>query len=171
MRIAELDTSRPQRRGSEFAELLGRVRQAGLLGRRQTYYTLKIVSHVLLYLAGWAAFVLLGDSWWQLLTAAYLAVLFTQTGFLGHDAGHGQIFRTRRADRVAGLLLGNLGIGLAYGWWVDKHHRHHAHPNQEGFDPDISGDFVGQTRNADLFLLAGTTRLTGPGSQAAPCRG
>ena len=31
---------------------------------------------------------LLGDSWWQLLTAAYLAVVFTQIAFMGHDAGH-----------------------------------------------------------------------------------
>jgi fatty acid desaturase len=40
------------------------------------------------------------------------------------------------------MLHGNLGIGLAYGWWVDKHHRHHAHPNQEDHDPDISGESI-----------------------------
>ena len=33
----------------------------------------------------------------------------------------------------------HLAIGLAFGWWVDEHHRHHAHPNQEGLAPDISG--------------------------------
>lgn len=26
---------------------------------------------------------------------------------------------------------------MGFGWWVDKHHRHHTHPNQEGHDPDI----------------------------------
>ena len=36
------------------------------------------------------------------------------------------------------MLLGNLGIGLSYGWWVSKHNRHHAHPNTEGADPDIT---------------------------------
>jgi len=36
------------------------------------------------------------------------------------------------------VLLGNLGIGLSYGWWVDKHSRHHVHPNTEGADPDIA---------------------------------
>jgi fatty acid desaturase len=65
-------------------------------------------------------------------------VVFTQIGFLGHDAGHRQVFSTRRASYIAGILLGNLGIGLSYGWWVDKHNRHHAHPNQEGADPDIA---------------------------------
>jgi fatty acid desaturase len=88
------------------------------------------------------AFVFIGNSWWQLLTAAFLAIVFTQTGFLGHDAGHRQIFRSRRANEIAGLLHGNVGIGLAFGWWVDKHHRHHAHPNQEGLDPDISGEAI-----------------------------
>jgi fatty acid desaturase len=58
-------------------------------------------------------------------------------GFLGHDAGHRQIFTSRRASYVTGLLIGNLGIGLSYGWWVDKHNRHHVHPNTEA-DPDIS---------------------------------
>src|SRR5690606_22705810 len=32
---------------------------------------------------------------------------------------------------------GNLAIGLSYGWWVDKHNRHHAHPNHEDRDPDV----------------------------------
>jgi len=82
--------------------------------------------------------VLVGDSWWQLAVAAFLAVVFTQLGFLGHDAGHRQVSGSRRASRVLGVLLGNLGIGLSYGWWVDKHNRHHAHPNTEGADPDIS---------------------------------
>jgi fatty acid desaturase len=130
------------RRGSDYAELLGRVRQAGLLDRRPTYYTVKIAINALLIVAGWTVFVLLGDSWWQLATAAYLAVVFTHTGFLGHDAGHRQIFRSRRANQLVGLLHGNLAIGLAFGWWVDKHHRHHAHPNQEGLDPDISGKAI-----------------------------
>ena len=37
--------------------------------------------------AGWGVFFLLGRSWWQLLVAVFLAVMFTQTGFIGHDAG------------------------------------------------------------------------------------
>ncbi len=125
------------RRGSEYAELSRQVRQAGLLERRPGYYAWKIAVTVGLLAAGWAVFVVVGDSWWQLAVAAILAVVFTQVGFLGHDAGHRQVFGTRRASYVAGILLGNLGIGLSYGWWVDKHNRHHAHPNTEGADPDI----------------------------------
>jgi fatty acid desaturase len=130
------------RRGSDFAELMRLVRQSGLLQRRPVFYTVRITANLLMFTAGWTAFVLLGDTWWQLLTAAYLAVVFTQSGFIGHDAGHRQIFRTRRANHLVGLVHGNLAIGLAFGWWVDKHHRHHAHPNQEGLDPDIGGENI-----------------------------
>ena len=123
--------------GSEYAELSRLVRQAGLLRRRPGYYTWKILTTVGALAGAWAAFVVVGNSWWTLAIAALLAVLFTQVGFLGHDAGHRQIFASRRASYVAGVLLGNLGIGLSYGWWVSKHNRHHAHPNTEGADPDI----------------------------------
>ncbi|MFF0099662.1 fatty acid desaturase family protein [Micromonospora sp. NPDC005257] len=135
-----------RRHGSDYAELLSRVRQAGLLERRPTYYLVLIAVNAVLVAEGWTIFVLAGDSWWQLVTAAYLAVVFTQSGFLGHDAGHRQIFRSRRANHLVGLVYGNLAIGLAFGWWVDKHHRHHAHPNTEGRDPDIAGEALAFTR-------------------------
>jgi fatty acid desaturase len=127
-----------QGRGSAYAELSRQVRQAGLLDRRPAYYAAKIAGHGLLFAAGWAAFLLLGDSWWQLASAAFLAFVFAQAGFLGHDAGHHQIFRTRKANDVVGLVHGNLLIGLSYGWWVGKHTRHHSNPNHLDLDPDIS---------------------------------
>jgi fatty acid desaturase len=123
--------------GSEYAALSRRVRRAGLLDRRLRYYGWKIALTALALAAGWIAFAILGDSWWQLGTAVFLAVVFAQIGFIGHDAGHHQVFRTRRANYVLGVLCGNLAIGLSYGWWTSKHNRHHAHPNTEDADPDI----------------------------------
>jgi fatty acid desaturase len=125
------------RRGSDYADLLRRVKDAGLLDRRPGYYATKVAVTGALFAGGWAAFVILGDSWWQLVVAAFLAFVFTQIGFVGHDAGHRQIFNSKRANYLVGLVHGNLAIGLSYGWWVDKHNRHHAHPNTEGMDPDI----------------------------------
>jgi fatty acid desaturase len=125
-------------RGSDYAQLSRQVKQAGLLERRPSRYIWRIAVTSTLLAAGWAAFVLVGDSWWQLAVAVFLAVMFTQFGFLGHDAGHRQISGSRRVSYILGVLLGNLGIGLSYGWWVDKHNRHHAHPNTEGADPDIA---------------------------------
>jgi fatty acid desaturase len=135
---SQVASAPPQpRRGSDYAELSRQVKQAGLLERRRWSYTWRIAIVVALLAAGWGAFVLVGDSWWQLAVAVFLGVMFTQLGFLGHDAGHRQISGSRRVSRILGVLLGNLGIGLSYGWWVDKHNRHHAHPNTEGADPDI----------------------------------
>ncbi len=124
-------------RGSDYAALSRQVRQAGLLDRRPRYYAWKITLTAAALVLGWAAFAAIGNSWWQLADAVFLAVAFAQIGFLGHDAGHSQVFRSRRANTVLGVACGNLGTGISYDWWTGKHNRHHAHPNTEGADPDI----------------------------------
>jgi fatty acid desaturase len=123
--------------GSDFARLSARVAEAGLMRRRPGYYVARF-----LLVGGFAAatittFLLLGDSPWQLLVAAAAAVLYGQIALLAHDVAHRQVFRTRRPSAVTGRVLGNLGIGMSYGWWMDKHTRHHANPNHEGLDPDV----------------------------------
>jgi len=89
-------------RGSDYAELCRLVRRDGLLDRRPRYYAVKMTVLALLLAAGLAAFGRAGDSWWQLLVAAYLAAVFGQVGFLGHEARHRQIFRSRRATTRPG---------------------------------------------------------------------
>jgi hypothetical protein len=66
--------------GSDYAQLSRLVRAGGLLRRRRGYYAIKIGVNLLLLLGGWAVFFLLGRSWWQLLVAVFLGVMFTQTG-------------------------------------------------------------------------------------------
>ena len=124
-------------RWSEYTLLSRQIKQAGLLDRRHGWYAGKIGLNLALLTAGLVAFFLLGESWWQLVTAAYLAVVATQLTFVGHDAGHRQIFRSRRANDLAGLLHGNLLVGISFGWWVPKHNAHHTNPNDEDLDPDI----------------------------------
>jgi fatty acid desaturase len=131
--------------GSDYARLSRRIRQAGLLERRRGYYAMRIGVLFAVLAGAWTVFALLGRSWWQLLVAVVLAGAFTQVGFLGHDAGHRQIFRSRRANDLVGLINGNLLLGMSYEWWIDKHNRHHAHPNQEGRDPDLEVDPISFT--------------------------
>jgi fatty acid desaturase len=145
----ETDLARPggtpgattKARGSEYAELSQLVKRAGLLNRRPGFYATRITVNLGLLAGGWLLFVLLGNSWMQVGTAALLAVMFTQVAFMGHDAGHRQIFKGRRGGDALGLLHGNVLIGLSYGWWASKHNRHHSHPNQVGRDPDIAAGF------------------------------
>jgi len=109
----------------------------GLLDRRPGHYRVKIILTVFAFFAGWALLVIAGDSWAALAVAPLMGVMFTQLGFIGHDAGHNQVFCTRRRNRLLGLIVGNALIGLSFGWWVPKHNAHHAHPNEMGRDPDI----------------------------------
>ena len=122
----------------EYTQLSRQVRQAGLLERRRGWYAARIGLNLLLLAAGWAAFLIIGSSWWQLVTAAVLAVVATQIAFVGHDAGHRQLFRSRRGNDLVGLVHANLLAGISFGWWVPKHNAHHSNPNHEDLDPDIS---------------------------------
>jgi fatty acid desaturase len=125
-------------RWREYTQLSRQIKQAGLLERRRGWYVAKIGLNLALLAAGVAAFAALGDSWWQLAVAAYLAVVVTQLAFVGHDAGHRQLFRSRRANDLVGLVHANLLVGISFGWWVPKHNAHHSNPNHEDLDPDIS---------------------------------
>jgi fatty acid desaturase len=122
---------------ADFRALALQVRAKGLLDRRPGYYRVKITLTVFAFFAGWALFVYVGNSWAALAVAALLGVMFTQLGFIGHDAGHNQVFGARRRNRLLGFIVGNTLIGLSFGWWVPKHNAHHAHPNEMGRDPDI----------------------------------
>lgn len=133
---ASPEPSSQQRRGSEFAELSRWVKRAGLLQRRYGFYTARITINTLALAAGVVTMVLVGDSWWQLLTAVFFAVVFTQFAFVGHDAGHKQISGSRRGNDFVGRSHSAI-TGISYEWWVGKHNRHHANPNHEDDDPDI----------------------------------
>jgi fatty acid desaturase len=128
----------PSQRGTDFAELSRRIKRAGLLERRHAYYAIKMAVNGVLFAGGWLAVFLVGNSWYQLIIAVFLAVVFTQIAFVGHDAGHHQIFRSHRINKLVGLIHGNFAIGLSFGWWVSKHNRHHANPNDEERDPDVA---------------------------------
>ncbi|WP_308164748.1 fatty acid desaturase family protein [Nonomuraea sediminis] len=132
------DPAALETRGSDFARLATKIQDAGLLDRRPVYYMIRLSLAALAYAGSWALFVWVGDSWWQLLVAALLAVVFTQFGFMAHDLGHRQVFRRRGPSDIAGLIAGNAAIGLGWGWWNTKHNRHHANPNHEDHDPDVS---------------------------------
>ncbi|WP_116950111.1 fatty acid desaturase family protein [Jiangella endophytica] len=138
----ETDLPPAPRPGSDFARLSRKIADAGLLDRRPGYYTVRIGLVVAAYAAAWGVFAAVGDSWWTLAVAAALAVAFAQVALVAHDLAHRQVFRRRRPSEIAGRIAGNLGIGMSYGWWQDKHTRHHANPNHEELDPDVSPEIL-----------------------------
>jgi fatty acid desaturase len=137
-----VQTATIDRAPGDFRVLAVQIRDAGLLDRRPGYYSVKIGLTIAAFAAGWAALLVVGNSWATLGVAAFLAVMFSQLGFVGHDAGHQQVFQSRRANWLLGLAVGNALIGMSFGWWVPKHSAHHAHPNQIDRDPDIGEGLV-----------------------------
>ncbi|CAN5471139.1 fatty acid desaturase family protein [Microbacterium sp.] len=123
--------------GSDFTELAAIVRGSGLMRRRYGYYWTKLIAVPVVLATAVLAFIWIGDTWWQLFTAVGFAILFTQIAMLGHDAAHRQIFVSGRWNDWVSLIIGDLFVGMSYGWWQHKHTRHHANPNKIDVDPDI----------------------------------
>ena len=134
-----LPPARVAERGDRrWSELVQEVRAAGLFERRPLYHLCQATLLALSLTAGVAAFVLLGDSWWQLATAVYLGACWTHVAFFGHDVSHRQVVGDRRACRLLGLLVGNVMLGFSYGGFSRHHSTHHAYPNDAERDPDIA---------------------------------
>ncbi|QAY64800.1 acyl-CoA desaturase [Xylanimonas allomyrinae] len=133
------DTSR------DYSVLAKIVRDCGLHRRRYAYYWTRLVATVTAFGLTWAAIVLVGDSWWQLLLAGALAVILAQLAFLGHDSSHRQVFRSHRWNDWTGRILANVFVGLSHTWWTAKHNAHHEAPNREGHDPDIAPGLIAFT--------------------------
>src|SRR4051794_23363339 len=62
------------------------IRETGLLSRASWFYALVGTALLLAFAGCVAGFILLGDSWFQLLIAAALGIVLTQVAFLTHEA-------------------------------------------------------------------------------------
>jgi fatty acid desaturase len=125
-------------RNNQYAQLKRLIKENGLLDRQPAYYMGKTVFTLGLLAVSLALLFVLGDTWFQLLNAAYLAFVFVQISLLSHDFGHRQFtFHSSRKNDWLTLIFGNLLLGLSRQWWIDKHNEHHGHPNQTDFDPDV----------------------------------
>lgn len=134
---------------SHYTEILRRVREAGLLEKNPAFYIKRLIVISLISIGLWGAVIwvaLNANGWYAVPLLALLGVMSAQYGFIAHEAAHRQVFTNNHANDWAGRVLSNLFAGLSYGFWMRKHNRHHAKPNQIGQDPDI-----------DLRVLSFTT--------------
>ena len=137
---AEIDSAEPitkRERDRDYLELKRRVTQAGLLERQYLYYAWKIPTVVAMVAVSIAILVIFSSTLWiQMLNAVFLALTFTNLGFLGHDSGHRQMFKKARQNDWVLLGVGFL-TGMTPSWWQDKHNTHHRAPNVIDVDGDI----------------------------------
>lgn len=153
----DLDIKREMDR--EYLDLKRRVTRAGLLDRQYLYYAWKIPSVAGMVAASVAVLVVFsGTLWIQMLNAVFLALVFTNLGFLGHDSGHRQIFKSARPNDWVLLGVGFL-TGMTPSWWQDKHNTHHRAPNQLEIDGDIEVSLFAFTQE-QAMAMRGIGRLT-----------
>ncbi len=133
------------------------VRELGLLRRTPWFYTAVGAAIAVGFGGAITGFILLGDSWLQLLMAAAFGILFTQVAFLAHEAAHRQILSSGPANDRLARVLGGI-VGMSYSWWDSKHSRHHANPNRVGKDPDIEVDTI-SFLETDAAASRGLVRL------------
>ncbi len=120
-----------------YVELKRRVQEAGLLLPRPRYYTVLIAANLSVFAGVFAFMGIVHQPWAWVLGAVGLGFLSGQLGFQMHDAGHRQMFASRRLNRSIAFLTANVLLGISSGWWIDKHNRHHGNPNHVDLDPDI----------------------------------
>lgn len=147
-----------------FTQVSRTVRETGLLRRSGWFYSLLGGGLLLAFGGAVTGFVLLGESWFQLLIAGALGVIFTQAAFFAHEAAHRQVLASGPANDRLGRLVAVLGVGMSYQWWMTKHTRHHANPNRVDKDPDIEIDvvaFTAESAATQRGLLAFITRRQG----------
>jgi fatty acid desaturase len=121
----------------DYRDLTRLVRDAGLLERQPRDFLGRLLAAMGLLALGILLLTRARGPWALALVAAYLAVVTVQLAFLVHDAGHRQAFTRPWQNALAGILVGDLLIGVSYGWWIRKHDAHHANPNHLDLDPDI----------------------------------
>jgi fatty acid desaturase len=144
----------PDTSSREYIVLKQMMKKQGLLEKQPAYYTYRIAILAGLLIASLLFLLLVPSFGLQLLNAVFMAFVFTQIGLLSHEAGHRQMFNHSWQHDVVGLVGGNILIGMSYSWWMDKHNRHHSHPNEVDMDPDIEIPFLEFTGKEDLATLS-----------------
>jgi fatty acid desaturase len=122
---------------NDYRDLKQRIQAAGLLERQPRYYLGKLLVTAALLALAFGLLWRFHQPGPAVLLTLFLSVVTVQLAFLVHDAGHRQMFAHRWQNALVGLLLGDLLLGISYGWWVQKHNQHHANPNHADLDPDI----------------------------------
>jgi fatty acid desaturase len=127
---------------SDYSALLHTVKDAGLLRRNRRFYAITFAAITVAMAGAWVGLVLLQDTWYTLLIAAALGVIFTQYAFITHEISHRQVFESGKVSEFSGRFMADLVVGISYSWWMSKHSRHHANPNTVGKDPDVEKDYI-----------------------------
>src|SRR3990172_2342399 len=91
-------------RDNHYAELKRLIENNGLLVMQPLYYARKIALTLFMLAAGVVLLFWTDNLWLTMLDAVYLGFVAAQSGFIGHDAGHKQIFKVPLKNHLIGLF-------------------------------------------------------------------
>ncbi len=124
---------------SAFSLLHARIKSAGLLRKKSSYYDWVIVRTLLMFATVYSATILI-----RMLTHSFLPHIpiafalgcaIAHMGFIVHDTGHGQLtskfFPLKLVQR-----FGNIFLCTSVTAWFNDHNAHHDNPNDTAKDPD-----------------------------------
>ena len=117
-----------------YADLKRIVKKNGLLDRQPAYYAAKTAFTLGLLAVSLALLFALGNTWFQLLNAVYLAFVFVQISLLAHDFGHRQFSSLPLEEHWPTSCTATSARLTARGSTIT---RHHAHPNND-VDPALT---------------------------------
>jgi len=119
-----------------YADLKQRVRDANLIRPSPGLMLLNLAWTFTALAAGIYLLSLTSSTPLLLVGAVLMAILITHVSYIGHDAGHRQIFATPRYNDYVSLFLMPF-VGFSGAWWRQAHNAHHANPNHEVLDPNL----------------------------------
>ncbi|KAH7298974.1 hypothetical protein KP509_25G067500 [Ceratopteris richardii] len=122
---------------SDYRSTLADLKKAGIFRKDLSIYLL-LFALISLGICGSVAGVLLSDKWWvHIVSGLLLGCVWTQCGWIGHDAGHSPLIGKPFIDSCIGLLVGNCISGISISWWKRNHNAHHISCNSLEYDPDL----------------------------------
>jgi len=125
-----------------FQELKNELKQKNLFRKRTKFYLDYFVIAFTGVLLGLYIITLSDSIIIQSLNGIFLGVVFMQIGFIGHDACHGQIFKSKWANRLLGKFCFGITLGISEDHWYKQHNTHHKEVNHATHDPDLDIPFI-----------------------------
>jgi fatty acid desaturase len=129
------------KKGAElYRELREEVSQAGLLDRSYGFYSTLVACTYIGFFSSLVAIYYTSNPFMVAFLSVLFAIFSVQISGLVHDAAHRAIFKSSKLNDLFGHFLAST-VATGYSNWRIAHDRHHAKPNQDGFDPDVEVPF------------------------------
>jgi len=135
--IGFLDNYQVSQISKDYRRLLVDLKKAGLFNISLSDYMLTVLFMVAMLGASIVGVVFYEGFWVHVGCGILMGSVWTQSGYIFHDSGHGGIVGHKKIDRFLQLLAANCLTGVSHGWWTRTHNAHHISCNSLEFDPDL----------------------------------